>query len=98
MLLEIALITQFTLLTAGICSFVEDRRVRHRRRERLSLAKHLFVGAIVGCLWMISNHSIGFILKDDYVAAVGTIGTGLSNGLIAGFLSRSSLALISRKK
>lgn len=97
-LLEIALITQFTLLTAGICSFIEDRRVRHRRRERLSLSKHLFVGSAVGVGWMILNQSLAHLIMADYVAALLATFSGLLNGFVAGFLSRSSLALIERHK
>lgn len=97
-LLEIALITQFTLLTAGIASFIEDRRVRHRRREKLSLTKHLLIGSLVGISWTAANHSISHIVSGDVASATLTILSGFLNGFIAGFLSRSSLALISRKK
>lgn len=96
--LEIALITQLTLLTAGISSFIEDRRVRHRRREKLSLGKHLLIGSLAGFCWVFANQAIYHIVHADYASAAITLFSGVSNGFIAGFLSRSSLLLISRHK
>jgi hypothetical protein len=96
--LEIALITQFTLLTAGIASFIEDRRVRHRRREKLDLTKHLLIGSLVGIIWVTTNEGISHMIQQHYGTALKILMGGLCNGLIAGFLSRSSLALISRHK
>ena len=95
---EIALITQFTLLTAGIASFIEDRRVRHRRREKLDLTKHLLIGTLVGIVWGLGNGFISFMIDADYISAIMIIISNGINGFIAGFLSRSSLAIIARHR